>query len=303
MLRYQKLKFRTCTTPMVFFKDRDQINDLTSLDFNPMQYDNLAKAVTDSDKIITKKNFTSYIGTGTEINTGTDLQSFMLRFKKGSCRFRNILTHFRIGSTKLSQNTRIKTFFNLSGQPIVADPELKTLCSQWTVSCYPVKIREFIFKFRNNILGLNTRVSHFNNERGRHCTFCNLENGPNTDESFLHLFFECPSTKRILNLFVDNFLGELLLTDDLEKKSFIFLGSNNLTKRIDNFFISTVAVFINFYIWECKLAKKIPVLENLKNDLFFGMEPIRILSSKLRADMQLNLALCRVWRDEAGRRR
>ena len=57
----------------------------------------------------------------------------------------------------------------------------------------------FLFKFFNNILGINTRLSHFVPNHSRGCTFCTL-NGtiPIPDETFLHIFFECGTVKEVI---------------------------------------------------------------------------------------------------------
>jgi hypothetical protein len=73
-----------------------------------------------------------------------------------------------------------------------------------------VNLREFSFKFRNNILGINTRVSHFNRNVDRACMFCRItecNNAQLPDESFIHIFFECPSTKRVLDNFFTQYLN------------------------------------------------------------------------------------------------
>ncbi len=51
-----------------------------------------------------------------------------------------------------------------------------------------------LFKFLNNILGLNTRISHFVPGQSRDCTFCLGTFGPISEETFIHLFYECPTT-------------------------------------------------------------------------------------------------------------
>jgi hypothetical protein len=87
------------------------------------------------------------------------------------------------------------------------------------------------------------------------------------------------------------------------KKKFIFLGVNPLTGIIDNPFINALSVQINFFIWECKLQKKIPVAESLFNDMFYSIENMRKANNIINTGMNLNLHLCRVWPAESSRRR
>jgi hypothetical protein len=79
---------------------------------------------------------------------------------------------------------------------------------------------------------------------------------PVPDETFVHLFFDCPHTNKVLSNFIQTFLQDLNLHNNDVKKKFFFMGFNNLTEKVDNVFISTLAVSIMFYIWECKLHKK-----------------------------------------------
>jgi len=53
-------------------------------------------------------------------------------------------------------------------------------------------MREFIFKFLNNLLATNTKMSHYINGRARGCSFCSMAAVANIpDETMRHLFFEC----------------------------------------------------------------------------------------------------------------
>jgi hypothetical protein len=177
-----------------------------------------------------------------------------------------------------------------------------SLNREWSLTCYSVKLREFIFKFRNNILGLSTRVSNFNNIN-RTCTFCvTNQQGPQGEETFIHLFYECTHSKKCIDNLMLKHLPELNFPDQLTKKNFLFLGINPATGKRDNFFVSTIAISIMRFIWECKLQKQIPVAESLANDIFFNIEGIRRASSTLKMSMNLDLSLCRNWTAEITRR-
>jgi hypothetical protein len=89
--------------------------------------------------------------------------------------------------------------------------------------------------------------------------------------------------------------------DHLALKNFIFNGSMPDNNGI-NFFILTVSAHINFYIWQCKLQKKLPVQTGLYNDIFYSIENIRAICPKLRNDMFLNLPLCRNGAAESSSR-
>jgi len=62
----------------------------------------------------------------------------------------------------------------------------------WNTGGLNNRIRTFMFKFSNNLLGLNTR--HFVANQNRGCTFCDGNGTTVLDESFIHIFLECPTT-------------------------------------------------------------------------------------------------------------
>jgi hypothetical protein len=195
-------------------------------------------------------------------NESVEISNFLKRFKKSSKPFRRIFDNLR--DMQLKKNKRVTTFYRLVGLPVPEKKTIESLNSPWTYSKYPMKLREFFFKFRNNLLGLNTRVSHFNANVRRHCTFCavtrpNQQNLP--DETFEHMFFSCPHTMKLYENFFVKYTG-WDFNNQLALKNFIFNGTmpeNNAA----NFFILTLSVHINFFIWQCKLHKKLPVQTGL----------------------------------------
>jgi hypothetical protein len=166
----------------------------------------------------------------------------------------------------------VKTFFRLINLDVTEENVLKVVNVQWANRLLPNKIREFNFKFRNNVLGLNTRVSHFNQNIGRRCTFCTAARiNPVPDESFLHLFFDCPAVGNILERFFNNFLPELNLDTGTKKKNYLFLGINPTTGKIDNLFLELLSVILMWYIWECKLQKKAASIQwAFKRNFFYN---------------------------------
>jgi hypothetical protein len=313
------------TADGINIRDRNIISNIVGRNISVAEYNELKTALVDSWSL-TKKFTTDELG--------LSLTDFLKRFKKGSKPFRKIFDRFDASPMVKKQNRRVKTFFDLIDLPI---PELNFLEAQlklWSYNFYPVAIREFILKFRFNILGLNTRVAHFNANIARACTFCSiqgaerrgggarppvpvpipvpvpaqaaqrapviLQNDQNIpDESFVHLFFDCPITKKVLKKFNEKFLQ---LDNDILLKDFIFTGRiPNMNKP--SLFLMTVASYVCYFIWQCKLQKKTPSVEGLYNDLFFGVENVARVNMQIRLDMNYNLPLCRSWRHEADRRR
>jgi hypothetical protein len=275
----------------------EEIQATTGTQINQVQYDQLKTAVLDSLNIVRRNRVTTN-------QKSLPLDKFITGFKKGSKPFRKVLAFNREKKLTCGKKTQVKTFFRLTGITLIPEPELEQLSSLWSLNCLPNKLREFIYKFNNNVLGLNTRVSHFNNAIARGCTFCS-KNAiiPVPDEDFIHLFFTCRTTNQILENFCNIVISDLQLNNDQMKKKFFFVGINPLTNKLDNLFLQVLSKVIMYSIWECKLSKQIPSLMKIQNDCFFIIENIRISSSVIREHMSINLQLCREWNAEVSRRR
>jgi hypothetical protein len=296
-------------------KTREELQLSTGLTLNLDNYENLSKCIIDSLKNITR------IKVCTNKNK-CEIIEYISRFKKGSKNFRKVFEQNRNAKVKCTGKTTIRTFFRLIGVDILPEPDLEVFNSLWTLQSIPNKIREFIYKFRNNKLGLNTRVSHFNNTVDRSCTFCKIirtaENARNPapqpnqvdldpipEETFKHLFYDCPVTNDVLSRLNVNLLNDLGLDTDQKKIYFFFTGKNPLDSRVKNFFLQTCSAVVMFSIWEKKLAKKLPSINNTLNDLYYTIENIRRSNGQIRNEMlELNyLHICRTWREESFARR
>jgi hypothetical protein len=199
---------------------------------------------------------------------GIELLEFITRFKKGSKPFRKILDNYDETFMSGRQNRHVNTFFELVNIPKPDKLFIAHLLKEWSMNFYPTPLRDFIFKFRFNILGLNTRVAHFNQNVNRACTFCaalpdpgpaRVPNPPALppDESFSHLFFDCPIINRVLMTFNTEFLNNL---DALSLEKFVFTGILPNTQT-PNRFLMIIASAINYYTWQCKLQKNLPRLK------------------------------------------
>jgi hypothetical protein len=160
---------------------------------------------------------------------------------------------------RIEKNQRVKTFFRLCSLPIPDTPNLEKLYAEWTVSVYPAKLRDFIFKYRNNLLGLNTRVSHFNNAILRACTFCtqgHTGREPVPDESFEHLFYRCKFTSKLVRNFYEKYLPGWDFNDDIKVRKFIFMGQSHFSENVDNFFYHNSSNYAKLFYLAVQTAKK-----------------------------------------------
>ncbi len=126
------------------------------------------------------------------------------------------------------------TFFRLIDIDFNNDYEGAAQISAWSCSGINNRIRTFLFRFFNNLLGLNTRLSHFVENHDRACTFCTVSGSAiRPDESFKHLFFTCPTMKHWHGKFIEKYFPQLQQMSESEQVAFWFLGRVQ-TLQVDN---------------------------------------------------------------------
>jgi hypothetical protein len=281
-------------------KALDEINQNLPVQISLVTYMRMGEASRFWDKIV-KKN-TSIETEG----TGISLATFQIRHKKGSKLFRKILGAGRIEKKEKILKNSLKNFLRVSGLGNNIQNPNGTgtdFFSWWSKGYANNRLKEFLFKFSHNLLGVNSRVAHFNANVNASCTFCTLENRiPAPEETFTHLFFECPTTDNIHRSTGDRWLGGLVIGDEPTRKRLWLLGeyTTGAGENKTNEFLKNIIGVSQWYIWECKLKKKqvswsgcsVFVIENLGNMLR--------VSSRLRDSMfSINLDVCRHWRRAA----
>ena len=126
----------------------------------------------------------------------------------------------------------------------------------WSLSFLPPDLKEFALLHLNNKIILNDRRWKFQNVTSN-CTFC--DKFPSTitihHESFLHFFFECRHSRNIS----DKYFNDILM-DPINIKVIATRGARN-PKPI-NLVINLEVLLFCFYIYSCKLNKKIPSFNN-----------------------------------------
>ncbi len=82
----------------------------------------------------------------------------------------------------------VESFARITETPGLNVNTLKNVLSVWNLF-FCNDFREFLFKQRNNTLGVGARVAHFDDNADKRCTFCRLlYPGTNTRENFIHIF-------------------------------------------------------------------------------------------------------------------
>jgi hypothetical protein len=185
----------------------------------------------------------------------------------------------RIGT--LENVTTVKTFFQLIETPYTGNISFSDNVSWWNMNFLPKRIRMFAFKFYNNILGINTRTSHFAANPTRACTFCSMSNAPpHPDESFIHIFLNCPTIRNWHSNFLTPFFNDLQLTEDQSKK-FWFLGLLPRDTNPNPSILTSILLF-QYCCWEEKLRKRRPsvttifyLFEDIHNNIFDSSSLLR----------------------------
>jgi uncharacterized membrane protein YgcG len=152
------------------------------------------------------------------------MEQFFTGFKKGSKQIRKVITKDR-KVKKVTQLQTVKTFFRLVGIPVPTEMVVGAIIKVWSYGFLTNRCREFTFKFYNNILGTNARVANFNAGTNPACTFCTLEKVQDPpDESFIHLFWDCPQTDKLRKKLENEWFPEVAGASNIEKKEFWLCG-------------------------------------------------------------------------------
>jgi hypothetical protein len=197
-------------------------------------------------------NYSNSIKTN-RVNNGTSMcvKDFFRTFKKGSKSIRSVITS-NSKQILLENLQSVKTYFNITGTTFTSNTQLGLLYTLWSCSNLPNRFREFCFKFSNNLLGINTRISHFVGNHSRACTFCTITKPVPPDETFLHLFYECDTVGAVHHKFYTKNFPEINGNEIEKRKLWFGLIPSNI--RDKTLFICTI-MLIQFGIWESKLKK------------------------------------------------
>ena len=185
------------------------------------------------------------------------VQNFCMRIKKGCKRFRKIIDPQL--PTIVAPN--IIRYADVTETFINSDQSCR-LNGLWGIHTLENSTKTFFFKFLNNLLGTNNRVSHFVDNHSRNCTFCDLLREPyENTESIGHLFFDC----RIVENIVAGFYTWIFSTAE---QRFVnrreYFGGFELDCTSKNITLDVVGVLFKKFIWDCKTRFNIPSLDDAK---------------------------------------
>jgi hypothetical protein len=91
--------------------------------------------------------------------------------KKPGKKIRNVLVKKKHKTFELrTQNGTVK-FLEITGTVFPGEKQYGSVISLWNAQGITNRAKVFLFKYFNNILGINTRLSHFVPNQSRGCTF------------------------------------------------------------------------------------------------------------------------------------
>jgi hypothetical protein len=281
--QYRKLallKYGDCYDNMGL-RTRVDLNISLGLNLSVLGYANLGGAL----NFFKNRRIPNDKSDGTSISLETSLN-----IKKPAQKIRSSFVKKQKNSFDLSKQTTVTTFFRITGIEYIGNAEFSRIIKSWS-STGSNRYRMFVFKFFNNILGLNTRTSHFGNNGTRHCFFCTKSGRPDTDESFIHLFLQCPTVTGWHDEFIEKFIVPQQPLDNPDRKKLFFLGIYNGNY---NSFLAAAVFHFQFSIWEEKLSKRIPSFINLKTRFLERFIESVVNTKKLqKAGLKINNPLCR----------
>jgi len=229
-------------------------------------------------------------------NRSSDGSSVSLRenfnIKKPGPKIRASLVKKRRKPFDLGEQQTSKTFFRINGLVYVGNELYSKIVSLWSHSGFTNRQKTFLFKFFNNILGLNTRTSHFAVNATRDCFFCTKNNPPiSTDESFIHLFYSCPTTRNWQQQFLRKCFPEMGAVPEPEEKLLWLLGVFN---ESFNDFITPAFLSFQFCVWEQKLRKNVPSFHSIYTEFLELFRNTCLHNQQIRlSGSELNYVLCR----------
>ena len=247
-----KLRFRDFFRNGAFL-DYESLNNIFGIQLTQGVYFRLRSSL-----LWTLKSKTSVVA-----GKSSDIVTFFGSFKKGSKKWRKILQQSLLDEIRVLELTSVRTFLSVSLLDGAEQDEkiIKKAISFWNYSFLPNHFREFLYKFYYNKLGINTRTSHFGGD-SRLCTFCTLRGGLSNDETFAHLFFDCPTVK-LVHRQIDSTL--LNLEYDANYNCRIrWMGLCLPTKN--NIFLQLFHLGIQYFIWQAKLRVSLPSVDFIVNE-------------------------------------
>ena len=150
----------------------------------------------------------------------------------------------------------------------------KLFYTTWKWSFIPNGIRDFALRRVNNRIYLNGQLAHFMTNVHPYCSWCfqfPLISIPK--ETYHHLFYTCPTTQYILELYFGN-----LFSEGIDTEKILFKG-HNAENNFEIIYVNIEIALFTFYMFQCKLSKKLPSISSISTSINFTKKQM-ILTSR-----------------------
>jgi len=203
------------------------------------------------------------------------LADFFRRNLKGSKRYRKIIEYTPPEITYFKRLQQVKSFNKCTGTAYVSEKICESNMSRWNFHSFPNRLKVFLFKYYNNLLGTGNRVAHFAADSEAACSFClSAGNLPAPLETFSHIFFDCPCTEKVLSLFFQKYF-------ELEKNRCNYFTGHFAVDNISNQSVNIVLDCLRYSIWQAKLAKKTLSFYTVELETISLLETLTTSSQKI----------------------
>ena len=138
------------------------------------------------------------------------------------------------------------------------------------------RIRVFLLKYYNNLLGTGNRVLHIDPSKDPSCHFCLLEkNLPAPVESFAHIFYDCPTVEKIVNIFTNKYFAVNISRE-------IFFTGEVTTNGCTNEALNMILDIVRYCLWQAKLEKRRTSFYTIEIEAQYIIRSVCSLNKKIR---------------------
>jgi hypothetical protein len=226
-------------------------------------------------------------------NRKRNINDLFTNYRKGSKLFRQILEHSDILNSNPSTLRIITTFYELTGTGNIDNSILKRCLGSWHRSWLPSNIKNFIFRFRGNILPLSNRVHRYDPLIIPDCFFCRIRNDL-APESFRHCFWLCRTVCDINNYIFDNYFPGIPIGD----REFFFwygtLPNQDPDPELTHALQLTILDIYQYIIFSFKTRRIVPNVNMVINQLLFLTRVILVKRRYLNDYMQIKPVFARI---------
>jgi exonuclease III len=195
-----------------------------------------------------------------------DITELFSTYRKGSKLFRQILEHETFSNVDIRNLRVVNTFFQLTGTGNIDDSKLMCCLGSWSKTWLASDIKNFIFRFRNNILHLSNRVHRYDPGVNPNCFFCRMR-GQILHESFNHCFWECNTVADMINNFFLEFFPGIGIED---RKTHYWYGFRTEEEpELSQSLQLNIWDFFRFIIFKFKMRHIVPNYNSVKSQSLF----------------------------------